>query len=85
MNKLIESQDGQQIHFMPASTPCYFNIAPALADGEKEGQKNTHFSVGINNVSFGIFKKKENAENALHKIKDFLLNKETSLQIPAEK
>ena len=84
VNKLIRSQDGQQIHFMPANTPCYFNIAPVLVDGKKEGEKSTIYSLGINTVSFGIFRKKEKAEEALAGLEKFLLNKDLRFQIPAE-
>ena len=85
MNKIIKSQDGQQIHFMPTSTPCYFNIAPVMEDGAKEGEKVTLYSVGINNISFGIFKKKEKAESALTELENFLLNKSLRFEIPADK
>lgn len=85
MNKIIRSQDNQQIHFMPINTSCYFNVAPVIVDGEKEGDKTTLYSVGINNVSFGIFKKKPKAEDALNALEKFLLNKETRFQIPADK
>ena len=85
MNKIIKSQDGQQIHFMPASTPCYFNVAPTIVGGEKEGDKITLYSVGINNISFGIFKKKPAAESALTELENFLLDKSLRFQIPADK
>jgi hypothetical protein len=85
MNKIIKSQDGQQIHFMPISTQCYFSIAPVLIDGEKEGKKTTLYSVGINNVGFGTFKKRAAAESAFNQLEKFLLNKEGSFQIPADK
>jgi len=85
VNKLIRSQDGQQIHYMPINTPCYFNVAPTLVDGKKEGEKITLHSVGINNISFGIFEKKDKAEGALEELEKFLLNKEMCFQIPADK
>ena len=81
-NKLIRSQDGQQIHFMPVNTPCYFNVAPVIVDGEKEDVKTTLYSVGINNVSFGTFNKKSKAEDALNELEKFLLNKSLRFQIP---
>ena len=84
VNKLIKSQDGQQMHFMPANTPCYFNIAPVLVDGKKEGEKNTLYSVGINNVSFGIFQKQNKAEQALNALETFLLDKTLRFRIPAD-
>ena len=85
MNKIIRSQDGQQMHFMPVSTPCYFNIAPVPVEGAKEGQEPALFSVGINNVSFGVFKKKEKAEAALSELEAFLLDKTLRFQVPADK
>ena len=82
--RIIKSQDSRQIHYMPVSTPCYFNVAPALVDGEKEGDKITLYSVGINNASFGIFKEKEKAVSALLELENFLIGKALCFQIPAD-
>ena len=79
MNKIIKSQDGQQIHYMPTSTPCYFNIATVI------NNKGTIYSVGVNNISFGTFNKKPTAESALTELEDFLLDKSLRFQIPADK
>ena len=85
MNKIIKSQDGQQIHFMTDNAPCYFNVAPTPVDGKTEDEKTTLYSVGINNISFGIFKKKDKAEGALLELENFLLDKSLRFQIPADK
>lgn len=85
MNKIIRSQGGQQMHFMPASTPCYFNIVPVPVEDAKEGQEPAFFSVGINNVSFGVFKKEEQAEAALNELENFLLDKTMRFQVPPDK
>ena len=85
MNKVIKSQDNQQLHFMPEGAPCYFNVAPVIVNGEKEGDKITIYSLGINNVSFGIFEKKLYAEDALNQLEKFLLNKSARFQVPEEK
>jgi len=85
VNKVIKSQDGLQIHFMPANSPCYFNVAPAIVDGKKEGDKITLHSVGINNVSFATYKKKQDAEDALTLLEKFLLDKSVNFQLPADK
>lgn len=84
MNKVIRSQDNQQIHYMPASSPCYFNVAPVLVDGKKEGEKTTLHSLGINNVSFGIFTKKRRAEEALNALEAFLLDEFSRFQVPKD-
>jgi len=85
LNKIIKSQDRQQIHFMPASTPCYFNVAPIIVDGEKEGDKITLHSVGINNISFAVYKKKVRAEDALNQLGKFLLNKSVLFEFPGDR
>ena len=84
VNKVIKSQDGQQIHFMPSSTPCYFNVAELIVDGKKEGDKITMYSLGINNVSFGVYEKKPKAIAALEGLEKFLQNKSTLYQVPAD-
>ena len=84
INKLIKSQDGQQIHYMPFNTPCYFNIAPLIVDGKKEGSKITMYSLGINNISFGVYKKKDKAIIALDELEKFLQNKSTCFQVQAD-
>jgi len=70
---------------MSPTAPCYFNIAEASLPGEKEGQEVTFFSLGINNQSFGIFKKEEKAAAALEALESFLLDKNTRFQVPADK
>ena len=84
MNKIIRSQDGRQMYYLPTASQCYFSIAPTEADSAKE-QKNVFFSVGINNVSFGVFKKIEKAEEALSELENFLLDKAMRFQLPADK
>ena len=84
MTKIIKSQDGKQMHFMPANTPCYFNIAPVVVEGGKKGEE-PFYSVGINNISFAIFKKEKTAGDALNELEAFLLNKSLCFQLPADK
>ena len=82
--KIIKSQDNQQLHFMPMSIPCHFSIAAVLVDGENEGEKVSLYSVGINGVSFGVFKQRKEAEKVLNKLSDFLFNDTDRFQIPQE-
>ena len=94
MNKIIKSQDGHRLHYMPAGTPCFFNIAPVNADNAQEGVPPI-YSVGINNVSFGIFMNLKKAEAALNALEDFLRGPDAphghtviraeTFQIPADK
>ena len=81
MGKLIISQDGQQLHFMPESAPCYFSISPV----ETEDGKKTLYSVGINNVSFGIYARKNAAEVALLGLGDFVMNKSRKHTLPKDR
>ena len=84
MKKTIRSQCNQKLQLVPHDTPFYFSIAPEVVDGEKEGEKVTIFSVGIGNVSFGIFRKKKTAESVLDEIEKFLLEDDSRYQVPAD-
>jgi len=84
VNKVIKSQDNQQLHFMNIDYPCYFNVAPIIANGDKEENKITLYSVGVNNISFGIYTKKIKAEDTLTQLEKFLLNKSARFQLPPD-
>jgi len=84
-NKLIRSQDGQQLHYMPISTPCYFNISADYADEGDSGHSKIAFcSVGINGVSFGIYKSEVKAAIVLEKLEKFLLGSTTHFAFPKD-
>lgn len=85
MNKLIKSQDGQQIYFMPPNVPCLFNIATIAKNEDGTEKASPDFSVGINSISFGLFKKPERATDVLKQLETFLLNKSAQYQVPADK
>ena len=82
--KIIKSQDGGQIHVFGANIPCYINIAEVVVDGEKENTKTTLYSVGINNASFALYKKKETAQKALEDIENFLCDKHAKFKLPLD-
>jgi len=84
MTKVIRSQCGQKLQYVPPCTPFYFNIAPEIVDGEKEGEKITIYSVGIGSVSFGIFCKNEKAIAAMDALENFLLDQSLRFQMPTD-
>jgi len=82
MNKVIVSQDSLKVHFMPTSSPCYFDVAPVAGE---DGGTVTAYSVGVNNVSFGVFVKKQKAEETLTALSNFLLDNSLRFRIPADR
>ncbi len=77
--KIIISQDGQQVFTVGENN--LINISPL----EIESPKMTLYSVGIEGISFGVFKRKENAEIAFKAILVFLCEETKSFKMPDDK
>ncbi len=77
--KIVVSQDGQQVFTLGENN--LINIAPV----EVENQKIKPFSIGIEGVSFGMFKDKGKAEHVLSELVKFLCSREERYTIPADK
>ncbi len=76
--KIVVSQDGQQVFTLGENN--LINIAPV----EIENQKTKPFSIGIESVSFGIYKDKAKAEHVLGELVKFLCSREERYTMPAD-
>ncbi|MCL2248673.1 MAG: hypothetical protein FWC13_05340 [Oscillospiraceae bacterium] len=79
MSKVIKSQDKTKLHYMPEDVPCFFNVAPVEAADE---ESDAGYSVGINGVSFGVYKKLPRAKAVLGEIETAMLEKKPSFSFP---
>jgi uncharacterized protein YlxP (DUF503 family) len=52
--------------FFTVGANQFYNVSPVDFDGTE------HYSVGVENVSFGVYRDREKAERVLQKIGDFI-------------
>ena len=84
MNKVIRSQDGMQLHYTHVGIPCYFSVSPVPVGDDAGGVEPALYSVGVNNISFGVYKKLATAKAILAKLEGFLLNKTARFHFPTD-
>lgn len=79
--KVVISQNGQQVFTVGANT--LINIAPVELT-ETDNPPIALVSVGIEGISFGVYKESENAQKTLNELVKFLNGGDSCYTIPAD-